>query len=349
MQLYRQLSQVGFLRTYSVKFLFVAFLGIHIPLIGIIIFITLNSGHSFTSWGIIAYTLALTLVATGITLVILNQLIKPILLAKEALHGYLINKELPSLPEQYTDEIGVLLRDIQTTVTSVDSLLQEKRDLVSMLSHDLRTPTITILDVVRLLKESPEEQESLPQYLEQIKNVGEKQLQLMDTVLTLLKNEQRMEAAIQKKTVVLAPMIRGTILQLHHLMTQKKLQIKQHVSATLKVNVDPSSFEQVLSNLMVNAVKFSHPGQTISIEAEEKENRLFLHFKDQGIGFAPDAREKIFDRFTQFRQLGTAGEATNGVGLYLCQKIMRQHGGALVAHSAGVGQGATFTIELSKN
>jgi signal transduction histidine kinase len=347
MRLYASLSKLSFLRTYAVKFLFVAFLGIHIPLIGIIFFIAFN-GQSFTSLDIVLCTLGLTLLATAITLFILHRLIMPIQLANGALRKYIISRQLPNLPMMYTDEVGVLLQDIQHTVTSVDELLTEKKDLVAMLSHDLRTPTITVLDTVRLLRENPAERSQIGTYLDNLEVVSQKQLELMDAVLTLLRQEDRMGQELVKKPVSLALLVRNTILALQLPLVNKRLQVKQNIPSDLMVQVEPTLLGQVLSNLLVNAIKFSNPGQVISLALEENENYLLLHIHDNGVGFAPEASAHLFDRFTQYRQVGTAGEATNGIGLFLCQKIMHQHGGSLTAYSAGKGEGATFTMHLPK-
>lgn len=348
MQLYAKLSSLGFLKSYASKFLFVAFLGIHIPLIGIIFFVVLNDTQSLTRLDIILYTLLLTLVATAVTLFILNRLIRPIAVAKDALRDYLEAKVLPQLPTTYADEVGVLLRDIQNTVVAIDELLNEKKDLVAMLSHDLRTPTITTLDTVRLLRESPEERENLEPYLENLDQVSQKQLALMDSVLALLRQEDQIGKALETKPMSLALLVRGAILQLQMPLVQKKLQVKQEIPADVMVRVEPTSFEQVLSNLLVNALKFSHPDGIIWIKAEQTPTDTKLTVSDAGMGFSPENSERLFDRFTQFRQVGTAGEATNGIGLFLCQKIMHRHGGHLTASSPGKGQGATFTLHLPK-
>ncbi|WP_192822366.1 sensor histidine kinase KdpD [Rufibacter sp. LB8] len=347
MRLYASLSKIKFLNTYAVKFLFVAFLGIHIPLIGIIFFIAFND-DALTSLEIILYTLGLTLLATAITLFILHKLIRPIIVANRALRNYITAQQLPNLPMTFTDEVGVLLQDIQNTVTSVDNLLQEKKDLVSMLSHDLRTPTITTLDTVRLLRENPEEQQQLPAYLDNLETVGKKQLELMDSVLTLLRQEDSLTQELVKKPMSLALLVRGTILQLQLPLVAKRLQVKQEIPAELMVSVEATLFGQVLSNVLVNAIKFSNQGQAITLKAEETPTHVLLHLQDTGLGFAPEVHERLFDRFTQYRQVGTAGEATNGIGLFLCQKIMQRHGGTITAHSAGRGQGSTFTLQIPK-
>src|SRR5688572_22159509 len=188
MQLYHLLSRFRFLNRYSYKFLFIAFLGIHIPLLGLIFYIVLSPKPNFSASTIIVFALIFTLVATGITLFILHQLIRPLRIAQQSLTDYLNDRKLPDLPTHFSDEVGVLLHDIQHTVTDLNTLLEEKKDLVSMLSHDLRSPVITMLDAISLLKEETDP-ETMQLYLEEMEKMGNKQLELMHSVLQLLKHE----------------------------------------------------------------------------------------------------------------------------------------------------------------
>ena len=141
MQLYKRLSRVGFLQnSYAFKFLFVAFLGIHIPLIGILFFV-LYAPNTISSHMILLFALVMTLIATAITLVVLKKLIHPIELASNALNNYRKNRTMPLLPIEYKDEAGLLMRNILETVQDNEKYINEKQDLVYLLSHDLRTFT----------------------------------------------------------------------------------------------------------------------------------------------------------------------------------------------------------------
>ena len=112
-KVYNKLHAVKFLKkSYSLKFLFISFIGIHIPLIGIIIFL-LSTDAGLEKSTLIIITLILTLVATASTLFILNSLIKPLIYSKNALQDYISEKKLPNLPTHYKDEVGVLMQLIQ--------------------------------------------------------------------------------------------------------------------------------------------------------------------------------------------------------------------------------------------
>ena len=156
MKVYDTLSQWAPLqRNYSLKFLFVAFLGIHIPLIGIIVYLITRSEQSASVTAVIIATLLLTLFATVCTLLILNRLLCPLKIASTSLDDYIHGRNIPALPTHYTDEAGVLLRNIQQTVQTIEDLLDEKKDLVGLVSHDLRSPLTKIDGLTQILLVDP--------------------------------------------------------------------------------------------------------------------------------------------------------------------------------------------------
>jgi len=138
--IYQGLSNWPFIKkSYPAKFMVLAFIGIHIPLIILSVCIVFNV-FNFSKLSAVLVVLAATLVATIIALYTFYQLLVPLHDSKKALENYLNNKELPKLPEQYTDEAGILMKEIQHTITALDTLIEEKKDVAALLSHDLRTP-----------------------------------------------------------------------------------------------------------------------------------------------------------------------------------------------------------------
>lgn len=103
-------------------------------------------------WNVILVALAATLIATGLTLLLLKSLLWPILQAKNALQDYTRKKVIPSLPVHYTDEAGQLLQQVQIAIDSMDALLKERKDILTLLSHDLRTPFTQLIGLGELLQ-----------------------------------------------------------------------------------------------------------------------------------------------------------------------------------------------------
>lgn len=344
MQLYHSLSKFKFLNRYSYKFLFIAFLGIHVPLLGLIFFIVLSPEPKFSAGTVITFALIFTLLATAITLYILHSLIQPLRLAQTALTTYIAEKKIPTLPTQYTDEVGVLLHDIQFTITELNNLLEEKKDLISMLSHDLRSPVLTMLDAISLLRDEIDP-ETLNLYLDEMEKMGNKQLDLVHSVLKLLKYESGNFKKSDLKPLKIDSLMRE--IADHFELPLLKKNIKLHFNLNdAVVMAEPAVFSQVITNVLVNAIKFSNKKGDIFIESHSDELKTTIQFRDNGLGFDPSVSEDLFNKFTKHRKTGTNGEATNGLGLYLCRQMIQKQDGRIYAHSAGKNQGATFTIEI---
>ncbi|MFD3003953.1 sensor histidine kinase [Pontibacter toksunensis] len=345
MKYYKFLSGLPLLNKYSYKFLFVSFLGIHVPLIGLILFIVLGPAAVLEPGTVIGITLLLTLAATGVTLYVLHRLISPIRLVKSALHEYLTMQKLPTLPTHYKDEVGVLMHDVQHTITEVSSLLEEKRDLLAMLTHDLRSPNINIQQAMQLTKG-----ETDPAITEQlyrsVEHSAEKQLALIEAVTGLWRHESTGVQLYDLQRVQLSSVLSEVLRQHDATLARKQLVVQSRVPEGIYACAEPDLIAEVFSNVLFNAIKFSRPGGEISLWSEEGNGSIKVFVRDQGLGFRPEQAEALFQRFTPFRKRGTGGEGTIGLGLYLCRKMLHKQGGSITAHSPGEGQGAVFTVEL---
>src|SRR5439155_22302695 len=115
-------------------------------------------------------------------------------------------------------------------------------------------------------------------------------------------------------------------------------------AATHVVRADPARFQQVIWNLLKNAIKFTPPGGRIEVRTEnDAASRLLVHVTDTGPGIDPEMLPKIFDALEQ-GEGGTGGEL--GLGLTIAKELVVGHGGEIHVHSAGKGAGATFSVEL---
>jgi signal transduction histidine kinase len=136
-------------------------------------------------------------------------------------------------------------------------------------------------------------------------------------------------------------------------LRDKDLRLRVGIPAGLRVETDRVRLEQVLVNLLANAVKFTDAGGEVVVEAERDGEGVVLRVRDTGEGIAPDQLERIFEPFYQAGGLG--GRATDrrarrgrgtGLGLAICRQIVQLHGGRIWAESGGPGTGATFVVRL---
>ena len=115
---------------------------------------------------------------------------------------------------------------------------------------------------------------------------------------------------------------------------------------TTNVSGDSVRLEQVLTNLLTNAVKYTPPGGTISVEVRPEGGQALLHVWDTGVGISPDLLPRVFDLFVQDESALDRGDGGLGVGLSIVRRLVEAHGGRVIAESAGLNQGARFVVRL---
>ncbi len=347
MKLYHKLSQIGFLKkSYTLKFLFVAFIGIHIPLIGILFFV-LFFEHNASPIAILIFSLVMTLLATALTLLVLNKLIKPIATASKALNDYRTSRKLSDLPTEYKDEAGLLLRNIQESINEAETFINEKQDLVYMLSHDLKNFAGNPQALARLIiNESPSE--SVKNLAELICESTDLQFRYIENFIKLLKEQDEIAKINHEgKTVLFSNIIPFINEQVEQHLFDKNIKLDLVLEcAEAKLKIDEGLLIQVLVNLISNAVKFSYFNSEIKMRIFSENSKLIVTVKDHGMGFDKDQIEELFKKFTLMSRLGTANEGSTGIGLYLCKEIIERNNGRLTASSEGKNKGAEFRIEF---
>lgn len=347
MKLYHNLSQISFLKkSYSFKFLFVAFIGIHIPLIGILFFV-LFSSYDISSVSILIFALIMTLLATLVTLLVLRQLIKPISLASKSLDDYRNNRKLSVLPTEYTDEAGLLMCNIQESIYESESFINEKQDLIYMLSHDLKNFAGNPQGLARLiLSENPSE--SVKHLAELICESTNLQFRYIENFIKLLKEQdQVVKINPEAKTINFPSIVPFINEQVEQRLLDKNITLDLNLEISeADLRIDEGLLVQVLVNLISNAIKFSYFDSEVKVRIYKDESKLAIVVADKGIGFDKHQIEELFKKFTKMSRLGTANELSTGIGLYLCKKIIERHKGTLSAASEGKNKGAEFKIEF---
>ncbi len=344
MKLYSSLSRGVLFKRYSSKFLAIAFLGIHIPLIGLIVFLSFNKDVLATST-VLLITLIFTLGATAVTLTILNKLLAPIKLASHTLKSYLESQKIPNLPTEFKDEVGELLRDLQYSIEVFDNLIESKQQTIAILSHDLRNQCSGIVLSLDLLLDSDDKEEKL-ELVNTIKSLAADQLSLMENTLANLKNETKTQGKLEKQKIDLQKVIKEVIDSYRIASKKKELHLIFEAKTNLELYANETALRQVFTNLISNAIKFSQPGDEIWIKATKNQSVISVQVIDNGMGFKDETAESLFKPFTEHSRSGSQGEVSNGMGLFLSRRFVNKHFGKLTAHSEGINQGATFTVVL---
>jgi len=341
-KVYKNLNSIGFLRkSYHLKFLFVAFIGIHVPLISMIILLTSNNEINKTS--IFLVCLIFTLVATALTLIVLRKLLDPLLFSRDALEKYLKNRTIPDLPKNFNDEAGILMTLIQQSIYAMDDLIKEKQQISALLSHNLRIPFNQIKGLCEVLEvEDPLNKK----VVENINLVCDNQLKNISELLANL-NNQLNKNPLFPVSFSLSKFIEKQVEMVSAELAKKQMSVKTEFPKNdIILHTEEQKLALVFQNLMTNALKFSFPGKTIYVSCKENGNKVNISVRDEGIGFPEAYAQKLFAANSETGRVGTVGEPSNGIGLNLSKKTVQQLGGDLYATSPGDNKGAEFTITI---
>lgn len=239
---------------------------------------------------------------------------------------------------RYSEELQKALEELKT-------LDKSKDDFLALVSHELRTPLSSIVAYTEvLLDEMPETEEEEKKYLGIIKDESDRLTRLINNVLDLSKMEAgRMPFNFQ--LVKLAALIDASVAGLTGLANKHQHTIVNDLkNSSLSVNVDPDKIIQVMSNIVSNAIKYTHDGGTISISGEVKDSMVKISIADNGVGIKKKDLDKVFDKFHQIEDVDHHSEGT-GLGMPISKIIIENHKGKIWLKSV-FGKGATFYFTL---
>lgn len=346
MKSYSMLSKIPFLkRSFTLKTFFIAFVGTHIPLVGIIVYL-LTSTNQQNSLFIGVLTLVLTLVATGITLYVLNGLLKPILATNQALTNYIEHSKIPALPSQYTDEVGELMRDVQSTILRLEEFEEQRLSGVQLLSHDLQRPAKNVLGLINILKVD-QSTESIDSSLELMEKSIHSQIAEMEYLINSIKKKKNiLQDEIEVNAIRLDEFFQKIHDKFQLSLSEKSLDLSISGDTSSHIEVAELPLYRSTINVLSNAIKYSPKNKSIAINSKVCDQFIQLAITDYGEGFSEADKNKIFKYNATLDRNFNAKEDSHGIGLHLCQKLVTRAKGEITAHSDGVGSGATFTIKL---
>lgn len=345
MKLYNRLGKYRLTsNSYSRKFLLVAFIGIHLPIIALVaalLFLDLTD----SKWFVVLVVLIMTLLSSILTLSILNQLTSPIKHAAKGVIDYRDTRVIPRWPRQGNDELSHLLNNLESMLHELEVHRIHQEDMSMLLAHDLRSPISAAIQTIELCK-STDDIVEVNESLDALKLYLQDQLSFIDLMLQIQKHQSGIEN-FELEPVNLKPLLDSCIASLKQTLLEKNLTINFISSEDQVILAHPRMAAQCITNLLNNAVKFSYPDNNIDIQWETNNGQTRLSIQDHGIGFLEDVKKKLFNKILFGGASGTIGEKSNGLGLYLTKTLMRNQKGSIDAYSEGKDKGATFSLTFN--
>lgn len=235
----------------------------------------------------------------------------------------------------------------EALIAGLKEAVDLKNRMFGLLAHDLRNPIGAMIGFAELLEMTQRERldEKAKSHLQSIRESGAFTLALIEDVLVMAVQDAD-RVSLTLRALDFSRLAAKAAAANRLAASRKKVEIVLDLAPDTPVlgEADAVKIEQLLNNLIGNAIKFSHAGGKVRVAVGREGDRLAITVADQGNGISAEVQKTLFQPFGRGLR-GTAGEPTTGLGLYICKRIVEAHGGVIAVDSS-IGQGTRFTVSL---
>jgi signal transduction histidine kinase len=319
---------------------------------------TVEAAARRSAWLMVAGALVSIALAFLATLVVGRRIASPIRALASAAHA-LDRGEEPHIQDggvvQEVSQVAAALREAASAVRERELLMNREKEalqaadlakdeFLAMLSHELRNPLAALSSAAHLLKVVDAGHPAAARARAVIDRQTRHMTRLIEDLLDVSRIRMG-KASLERKHFDLAEAVFRVVEG-----WRSGGRLGRHpvelVRAPVWIDGDRERVEQIVSNLLDNAVKFTPAGGTIAVSVGREGDSAVLRVADRGEGIAPELIGRVFDLFVQGEQLIDRGKGGMGIGLSLVKRLSEMHGGTVSASSGGRGQGATFTVRI---
>ena len=246
------------------------------------------------------------------------------------------------------DEIGYLAACLNYMASQIAGAEDDQKKFVANVSHDFRSPLTSIRGYLEAMIDGTIPPETHEKYLKVVLAETERLTKLTNSLLTL-NNLNTKGMLLDRTDFNINPVIRATAASFEGTCLKKNIAIELILTGDeMFVHADVEKIQQVLYNLIDNAIKFSHHDSVIKVETSLKKNKLFISVKDTGIGIPKEDLKQIWDRFYKSDLSRGRDKKGTGLGLSIVKEIINCHGEHInVISTEGVGSEFIFSMPLS--
>jgi signal transduction histidine kinase len=249
------------------------------------------------------------------------------------------------------NELNNLTRELQKKNVQLDQLDKLKNQFLGMAAHDLRNPISSIIMYSEFVLDSDDYHMSddLRTIMDTIKSSSEFMLRMLEELLDVVKIESG-KLQLNYEKVPLENFLKKNI-EINALLASKKdIKLVLNIPQSLPdIAIDPIKIEQVLNNLISNAIKYSYKSTSVTVSAFSTKQYVLISVRDEGQGIPENELQKVFAPFSKISVKGTAGEKSTGLGLSIVKRIVTGHLGRIwVESEAGKGSTFSFTLPLKE-
>lgn len=239
-------------------------------------------------------------------------------------------------------EVAAQTEHLQQKSNQLQRAVEEQQDLLDIVAHDIRAPVLRQMINLGMVGSKPIVVDPL---------VLQREVEVMDRLLRRLMRSRELEGEREMKLVAvdLAGVITACLEQNASAMAAKGLTVSLSSATASLARADRDCIEEVVENAVDNAIKYSQPGEAITVRVFSPDDvTVAFSVTDTGVGIDPSEMSRLFTRFGRASQRPTANEESVGLGLFAVERLVSQMHGSVAMTSPGVGQGATLTCTLPR-
>lgn len=271
-------------------------------------------------------------------------LTRPLIRMKEATEKLSKGEFNVSLPEFGKDELGELSKSIQKLANDLEHLKNERNEFLASIAHELSTPLTYLIGYSKVAMRKGINEKDREHYLEII---GEESNRMKDLVKNLLDLARMDETSftVSKEYFWARPFLESICQLVIPSYDMKNIKLHLVCEKDFQLYADSIRLEQIILNLLDNALKYSNDNSDVTIEAYKEDDKSVISVIDTGIGIPSDEMEFIFEKLYRVEKSRSRAHGGSGIGLAIVKELVEAHGGTIEVKSK-LGEGSTFKITL---
>jgi signal transduction histidine kinase len=233
---------------------------------------------------------------------------------------------------------------LEKALQQIQSEDRTKNEFIAVLAHELRNPLAAIRTSVEVINMELGNDERILPLITAIESRVRTTVRLLDDLLDISRISQK-KLELRMETADAGEVVGRAVQSVQAALQSRGHTLRIDAPEPVYVSADPMRLEQIFVNLLTNAIKYTSTGGLIEVLCRREKDEAVVQIRDNGIGIAPEMRERIFEPFVQVGH-SKYNDSGVGIGLSLTRQLVRMHNGTIGASSEGLGKGSTFTVRL---
>jgi signal transduction histidine kinase len=277
-------------------------------------------------------------------LILSRYLTRPLIGMKEATEKLSKGDFNVKLPPQGKDELGDLSNAIQKLASDLERVKKDRIEFLASISHELRTPLTYLSGYSKVAMRFELTDEERQKYLAIIDEESIRMTELVKNLFDLAKMDET-SFTVSKQSFQAMPFFSLLYERMLPSFNLKNIHLELNCAKSFEVSADPLRLEQIVVNLLDNALKYSNEGTTTILEVTRINNKTVIQVIDQGIGIHKENHEIIFEKLFRVEKSRSREHGGSGLGLSIVKELVEAHGGSIEVEST-LGKGSKFTVVI---